>query len=118
MPGLSRLASVSGVGLSSGRAALARVGRAGSFFGLSGDLAIAQIWGESRDGERGCIRAGSDGIRPIDTIGNSAPFAASSTAPWSRGASVAALNCELRPEIETVSPDQSRGQNRPRELHP
>src|SRR5262249_41489846 len=45
MPGLSRFASVSGVGLSSGRAALARVGRAGSFFGLSGDLAITPNMG-------------------------------------------------------------------------
>jgi hypothetical protein len=39
--------------LSSGRAALARVGRAGSFFGLSGFFAIVpRIWDESCGEER------------------------------------------------------------------
>ena len=45
IPGLRIFASVSGVGLSSGRAALARVGLAGSFGFLGGDFAIASNMG-------------------------------------------------------------------------
>ena len=57
MPGFSKLASVSGVGLSSGRAALARVGRAGSFFGSSGDFAINPNMGRVlRRGKGGSTR--------------------------------------------------------------
>ena len=58
MPGLSTFASSSGVGLSLGRAALARVGRAGSFFLLSGDFAIAPNMGRVRGrGKGGTIAA-------------------------------------------------------------
>src|SRR5262245_55919833 len=67
MPGLSSSASAGSVGGASGRAALARVGRAGSFleclagsrvglplgaFGGSGAFAIAEIWRLAYDGKR------------------------------------------------------------------
>ncbi len=70
MPGLSKSASAGSIGGCSGRAALARVGRAGSFFeclagsragfclglrgafGSSGVFAIAEIWRRGYDGER------------------------------------------------------------------
>src|SRR5581483_1454883 len=50
-----------------GRAALARVARAGSldFLGLSGDFTIAQIWGESGGDERAAatVRRGAPAAR-------------------------------------------------------
>src|SRR5246127_5955775 len=70
MPGLSKSASAGSIGGCSGRAALARVGRAGSFFeclagsraglclglrgafGSSGAFAIAEIWRRRYDGKR------------------------------------------------------------------
>src|SRR5262245_64023224 len=67
MPGLSSSASAGSVGDASGRAALSRVGRAGSFceclagsrlglpfgaFGGSGAFAIAEIWRLAYDGKR------------------------------------------------------------------
>src|SRR5262249_48007036 len=70
MPGLSKSASAGSIGGCSGRAALARVGFAGSFleclagsragpcfdlcgaFGSSGAFAIAEIWSGGYDGKR------------------------------------------------------------------
>src|SRR5271170_4312961 len=61
MAGLSRSANAGAIGGNSGRAALARVGRAGSlaFFGrigLSGGAAITAIWDGAGGGKR--ARAG------------------------------------------------------------
>jgi hypothetical protein len=69
MPGLSKSASEGSSGAESGRAALARVGFAGSFFeclagsryfggaGLSGRFAMARIWAESGSGESVAVLA-------------------------------------------------------------
>ena len=69
MPGLSKSASDGSSGAESGRAALARVGFAGSFFeclagsryfggaGRSGRFAMARIWAESGSGESVAVLA-------------------------------------------------------------
>src|SRR5262245_42779966 len=112
MPGLSSSARAGSVGGASGRAALARVGRAGSFleclagsrgglpfgaFGGSGAFAIAEIWRLAYDGKRAelpiVIRIRLTGIAVVPAqAGTHIPEAGGYGSPLARGRQVASID--------------------------